>query len=182
LKEKERKKKARQRDEEKRRSNIAVQISGPSYGADWSTKKYFTEKNHNLMKSRNSPKAKNWPPIIGEPNFWSAGRIRPCLLNIKIFFKILAFTPHVKALTKFQPMRSTNFDNLKQQNGLDSSCKAALSIKNAFPKPSLSHNQHSRSEAISLSRVLFLASEYVSKQVRVVPSINRPTRVNPSVF
>jgi hypothetical protein len=27
-----------------------------------------------------------------------------------------------------------------------------------------------------------LASEYVSKQVRVVPSINRPTRVNPSVF
>jgi hypothetical protein len=30
--------------------------------------------------------------------------------------------------------------------------------------------------------VLFLASEYVSKQVRVVPSINRPTRVNPSVF
>jgi hypothetical protein len=32
------------------------------------------------------------------------------------------------------------------------------------------------------SRVLFLASQYVSKQVRVVPSINRPTRVNPSVF
>jgi hypothetical protein len=32
------------------------------------------------------------------------------------------------------------------------------------------------------TRVLFLASEYVSKQVRVVPSINRPTRVNPSVF
>jgi hypothetical protein len=32
------------------------------------------------------------------------------------------------------------------------------------------------------NRVLFLASEYVSKQVRVVPSINRPTRVNPSVF
>jgi hypothetical protein len=32
------------------------------------------------------------------------------------------------------------------------------------------------------ARVLFLASEYVSKQVRVVPSINRPTRVNPSVF
>jgi hypothetical protein len=31
-------------------------------------------------------------------------------------------------------------------------------------------------------RVLFLASKYVSKQVRVVPSINRPTRVNPSVF
>jgi hypothetical protein len=28
------------------------------------------------------------------------------------------------------------------------------------------------------SRVLSLASEYVSKQVRVVPSINRPTRVN----
>jgi hypothetical protein len=36
--------------------------------------------------------------------------------------------------------------------------------------------------AIGRSRVLFLASEYVSKQVRVVPSINRPTRVNPSVF
>jgi hypothetical protein len=35
---------------------------------------------------------------------------------------------------------------------------------------------------VPLSRVLFLASEYVSKQVRVVPSINRPTRVNPSVF
>jgi hypothetical protein len=31
-------------------------------------------------------------------------------------------------------------------------------------------------------RVLFLASEYVSKQVRVVPSINTPTKVNPSVF
>jgi hypothetical protein len=31
-------------------------------------------------------------------------------------------------------------------------------------------------------RVLFLASKYVSKQVRVVPSINTPTRVNPSVF
>jgi hypothetical protein len=29
---------------------------------------------------------------------------------------------------------------------------------------------------------VFLASEYVSKQVRVVPSINRPTRVSPSVF
>jgi hypothetical protein len=41
----------------------------------------------------------------------------------------LAFTPHVKALgliSEFQPMRSTDFDNLKQQNGLDSSCKAAL--------------------------------------------------------
>jgi hypothetical protein len=37
-------------------------------------------------------------------------------------------------------------------------------------------------EAIIETRVLFLASEYVSKQVRVVPSINRPTRVNPSVF
>jgi hypothetical protein len=33
-----------------------------------------------------------------------------------------------------------------------------------------------------MTRVLFLAPEYVSKQVRVVPSINRPTRVNPSVF
>jgi hypothetical protein len=32
------------------------------------------------------------------------------------------------------------------------------------------------------ARVLFLASEYVSKQLRVVPSINRPTRVYPSVF
>jgi hypothetical protein len=32
------------------------------------------------------------------------------------------------------------------------------------------------------TRVLFLASEYVSKQVRVVPSINRPTKVNPSIF
>jgi hypothetical protein len=43
----------------------------------------------------------------------------------------LAFTPHVKALeliSEFQPMRSTDFDNLKQQNGLDSSCKAALRI------------------------------------------------------
>jgi hypothetical protein len=41
----------------------------------------------------------------------------------------LAFTLHVKALgliSEFQPMRSTDFDNLKQQNGLDSSCKAAL--------------------------------------------------------
>jgi hypothetical protein len=33
-----------------------------------------------------------------------------------------------------------------------------------------------------LSRVLFLASECLSKQVRVVPSINTPTRVNPSLF
>jgi hypothetical protein len=41
----------------------------------------------------------------------------------------LAFTPHVKALgliSEFQPMKSTDFDNLKQQNGLDSSCKAAI--------------------------------------------------------
>jgi hypothetical protein len=30
--------------------------------------------------------------------------------------------------------------------------------------------------------VFFLASQYVSKQVKVVPSINRPTKVNPSVF
>jgi hypothetical protein len=28
----------------------------------------------------------------------------------------------------------------------------------------------------------FLASKYLSKQVRVVPSINTPTRVNPSLF
>jgi hypothetical protein len=41
----------------------------------------------------------------------------------------LAFTPHIKALgliSEFQPMRSMDFDNLKQQNGLDSSCKVAL--------------------------------------------------------
>jgi hypothetical protein len=45
----------------------------------------------------------------------------------------LAFTLHVKALeliSEFQPMRSTDFDNLKQQNGLDSSCKAALIFMN----------------------------------------------------
>jgi hypothetical protein len=49
--------------------------------------------------------------------------------TLKYFFKILALTPHIKALgliSEFQPMRSTDFDNLKQQNGLDSSCKAAL--------------------------------------------------------
>jgi hypothetical protein len=43
----------------------------------------------------------------------------------------LAFTLHVKALgliSEFQPMRSTDFDNLKQQNGLDSSYKAALRL------------------------------------------------------
>jgi hypothetical protein len=39
------------------------------------------------MKSRNSPHAKNWPSILGAPNFWSVGRVRPCLLNIKIFFQ-----------------------------------------------------------------------------------------------
>jgi hypothetical protein len=81
------------------------------------------------MKSRNGLQAKNWPSIIGGPNFWSVGRVRPCLLNIKIFFKTLAFTPHIKALgliSEFQLMRSTDFDNLKQQNGFDSSCKAAL--------------------------------------------------------
>jgi hypothetical protein len=44
----------------------------------------------------------------------------------------LAFTLHVKALgliSEFQPMRSTDFDNLKQQNSLDSSCKAALRME-----------------------------------------------------
>jgi hypothetical protein len=49
--------------------------------------------------------------------------------TLKYFFKTLAFIPHVMALrliSEFQPMRSTDFDNLKQQNGLDSSCKAAL--------------------------------------------------------
>jgi hypothetical protein len=35
---------------------------------------------------------------------------------------------------------------------------------------------------VVLCRVLFLASEYVFKQVRVVPSINTPTTVNPSIF
>jgi hypothetical protein len=39
------------------------------------------------MKSRNGPEAKNWPFIISGPNFWSAGCVRPCLLNIKIFFQ-----------------------------------------------------------------------------------------------
>jgi hypothetical protein len=41
----------------------------------------------------------------------------------------------VKALgliSEFQPMKSTDFDNLKQQNGLDSSYKAAL--RNPFLK------------------------------------------------
>jgi hypothetical protein len=69
------------------------------------------------MKSRNSPEAKNWLSIIGGPNFWSVGRVRPCLLNIKIFFQKLAFPPRVKALgliSKFQPMGSIDFDNLKQ--------------------------------------------------------------------
>jgi hypothetical protein len=50
------------------------------------------------MKSRKGPQAKNWSSIIGGPKFWSAGRVRPCLLNIKYFFKTLAFTPRVKAL------------------------------------------------------------------------------------
>jgi hypothetical protein len=36
LKEKEREKEASRRDEEKRKPNIAIQISRPSYGADWS--------------------------------------------------------------------------------------------------------------------------------------------------
>jgi hypothetical protein len=36
------------------------------------------------MKSRN---AKNWPFSLGGPNFWSAGRVKPYLLNIKIFFQ-----------------------------------------------------------------------------------------------
>jgi hypothetical protein len=52
----------------------------------------------------------------------------------------LAFTPHVKALgliLEFQPMRSTDFDNLKQQNGLDSSCKAALRHKTMGGPPKL---------------------------------------------
>jgi hypothetical protein len=83
------------------------------------------------MKSRNSLQAKNWSSIIGGPNFWSAGHVRPCLLNIKIVFQNIGLTPHVKALgliSEFQPMRSTDFDNLKQQNGLDSSCKAALKL------------------------------------------------------
>jgi hypothetical protein len=85
------------------------------------------------MKSRNGPQAKNWSSILGGPNFWSVGRVRPCLLNIKIFFQNIGLHSScklVKALgliLEFQPMRSTDFDNLKQQNGLDSSCKAALS-------------------------------------------------------
>jgi hypothetical protein len=69
------------------RPSIATLISGPSYNTDFILKKYFTEKIHNIMKSRNGPQAKNWPSILGEPNFWSAGRVRPCLLNIKIFFQ-----------------------------------------------------------------------------------------------
>jgi hypothetical protein len=40
-----------------------------------------------LRKSRNDPQAKNWPSIVGGPNFWSADRVKPCLLNIKIFFQ-----------------------------------------------------------------------------------------------
>jgi hypothetical protein len=39
------------------------------------------------MKSRNGPQAKNWPSLLGGSNFWSAGRIKPYLLNIKIFFQ-----------------------------------------------------------------------------------------------
>jgi hypothetical protein len=39
------------------------------------------------MKLRNGLQAKNWPSIIGRPNFWSTGRVRPCLLNIKIYFQ-----------------------------------------------------------------------------------------------
>jgi hypothetical protein len=49
--------------------------------------------------------------------------------TLKYFFKIVTLIPHVKALgliSEFQPMRSTDFDNLKQQNGLDSSCNATL--------------------------------------------------------
>jgi hypothetical protein len=68
-------------------------------------------KTENCLVLLHGLQAKNWPSIIGGPNFWSA------------------FTPHVKALgliSEFQPMRSTDFDNLKQQNGLDFSCKAAL--------------------------------------------------------
>jgi hypothetical protein len=83
------------------------------------------------MKLGNGLQTKNWPFIIGGPKFWSVGCIRPYLLNIKIFFQILAFIPCVKALrliSEFQPMRSMDFDNLKQQNGLDSSCKATLRI------------------------------------------------------
>jgi hypothetical protein len=59
------------------------------------------------MKLGNGLQTKNWPFIIGGPKFWSVGCIRPYLLNIKIFFQILAFIPCVKALrliSEFQPM------------------------------------------------------------------------------
>jgi hypothetical protein len=87
------------------------------------------------MKSRNGPHAKNWSSILGGPNFWSAGRVRPCLLNIKIFFQNIGLHslckgPWADFIT--QPMRSMDFDNLKQQNGLDSSCKLALRLLSAL--------------------------------------------------
>jgi hypothetical protein len=39
------------------------------------------------MKSKNDLQAKNWPSIIGGPNFCSTSYVKPCLLNIKIFFQ-----------------------------------------------------------------------------------------------
>jgi hypothetical protein len=96
------------------------------------------------MKSRNSLQAKNWPSIIDGPNFWSTGCVKPCLLNIKIFFQNIGLHSSCKGpkvlrlISEFQPMRSTNFDNLRQQNGLDSSCKAALRGTSHFNLPPIS--------------------------------------------
>ena len=64
-------------------------------------------KNHILLKFDNGPKATNWPSILGGPNFWSWGRVRICLLNIKIIFLLSVSTPCGKALgliSKIQPM------------------------------------------------------------------------------
>jgi hypothetical protein len=73
------------------------------------------------------------------------------------------------------------------------SCPKNSWMKNCFCFPSRPVQSHQKGTSQRMAppvsglipfptRVLFLASEYISKQVRVVPSINRPTRVNPSIF
>jgi hypothetical protein len=78
-----------------------------------------------------APRPRIGLPLLVDPIFGARAVSDLVSSTLKYFFKILALTPHVKALgliSEFQPMRSTDFDNLKQQNGLDSSCKAALSV------------------------------------------------------
>jgi hypothetical protein len=78
-----------------------------------------------------APRPRIGLPLSVDPIFGEQAMSDLVYKTLKYFFRTLALTPRVKALrliSEFQPMRSTDFDNLKQQNSLDSSCKEALSF------------------------------------------------------